>query len=108
MAKRNRETIIEDVTSEEEVTSTENVADTVEEVKQVEEKPVVKSIEDMSDDELIAYMNERKRKKAEAVAIKEVKIPMYKLVQMSAVKVTESEDLQNQINRLTHEIRSKK
>lgn len=106
MAKRNRTSEFETESEALEQVSTELEQEVKEEV--TDTKDSVESIEAMSDEQLLEFMRERKRKKSEAVAIKEVKVPMYKLVKVSAVPVTQTEDLQNQINRLTHEVRSKK
>ena len=111
MAKRNR---FDDESVSEE-TQTGATGNTVEEtqtgtIETNEEKvgeSTTKKLEDMTDSELIAYMNKRKAEQAAKYAIKEAKLPMHVLVQKSATMPTYTDkemQMRNRINRLQRQI----
>lgn len=98
MAKKNKDYITDNTETE-----------VVETVATAVEKDAV-DINEMTDDELNAFMQERREAKATEYAIKEVHIPMHQLIKASAIvpQMTQNESvlqgcikhLQNRLNHL--------
>lgn len=103
MVKRNKEFM-----EESESVESAQISDVETPVEAVESEKNSMSIEDMTDEELLKFMESRKRVKEESVAIKPVNLPSYILARYKVKPViTESSNLQDQINRLNYEIRKK-
>lgn len=87
MSKRNRE--VENTLSE---TVTEQKPVETPEVKEVEKAPAtvkeeVNPLDKYTDEELLAFIEERKKKNSAKYAIKSVNVPMHTLVSASAVHI---------------------
>lgn len=104
MAKRNRSNEEEFSSGADETVHLEESTKEVVPVVDVLEQPVAEDpesvLDEFSDAELLAFMEKRRKAKAESVAIQTVNVPMYKLIQASAVSTDEMDAIKQEIAKL--------
>jgi hypothetical protein len=96
MAKRNREEGAMEAEVQETVATEEVVP---------EKENKIRPIEDYTDAELLAFIEKRRKEKSDAVAIKNVDVPMHKLINASVAPVKLDKAvtvLNNRLKRLEH------
>lgn len=104
MAKRNRSNEEEFFSGADETAHLEESTEEVVSAVDAPEQPVAEDtksvLDEFSDAELLAFMEKRRKAKAESVAIQTVNVPMYKLIQASAVSTDEMDTLKQEIAKL--------